>query len=135
MASFMGSFGGQTYVLMRIVFGFTFLFHGTQKLLSFPMPPPDGVPVFVIYVAGTIELVGGALVVIGLMTGWAAFLCSGLMAAAYGMAHGGNGLLPIQNQGELAVLYCFAFLFISAHGAGIWSVDAGRNSSCLTFDS
>ena len=132
MASFMGSFGGQTYALMRIVFGFTFLCHGTQKLFSFPMPPPDGVPALVIYVAGTIELVGGTLVMIGLMTGWAAFVCSGLMAAAYWMAHGMNAILPIQNQGELAVVYCFAFLFISAHGAGMWSVDAGRSSAAST---
>lgn len=132
MASFMGAYGGQTYALMRIVLGFTFLFHGTQKLLGFPLPPPEA-PAFILYVAlyvaGPIELVGGALVMIGLMTGWAAFICSGLMAAAYWMAHGMNALLPIQNQGELAVVYCFAFLFISAHGSGMWSVDASRSST------
>ena len=126
MASFMTSYAGQTYALLRIVFGFMFLFHGTQKLLSFPMPAPDGVPGFVIWVAGTLELVGGLLITIGLMTSWAAFVCSGLMAAAYWMAHGMNALWPIQNQGELAVLYCFAFLYISARGSGMWSVDAGR---------
>ena len=60
------------------------------------------------------------------MTRWAAFVCSGLMAFAYWMAHGMNALLPIQNQGELSVLYCFAFLYISARGSGMWSVDAGR---------
>jgi len=128
MASFMGAYGGQTYALMRIVLGFTFLFHGTQKLLGFPLPPPEA-PAFILYVAGPIELVGGALVMIGLMTGWAAFICSGLMAAAYWMAHGMNALLPLQNQGELAVVYCFAFLFISAHGSGMWSVDAARSSA------
>ena len=126
MASLMGSYGGQTYALMRIVLGFTFLAHGSQKLLGFPLPPPEA-PAFVLYTAGTIELVGGALIMIGLMTSWAAFIASGLMAAAYWMAHGGNAILPIQNQGELAVVYCFAFLFISAHGAGMWSVDAGRS--------
>lgn len=128
MASFMGSYGGQTYALMRIVLGFTFLAHGSQKLLGFPLPPPEA-PAFVLYAAGTIELVGGALIMIGLMTSWAAFIASGLMAAAYWMMHGGNALLPIQNGGELAVVYCFAFLFISAHGAGMWSVDAGRSSA------
>jgi putative oxidoreductase len=77
-------------------------------------------------VAGPIELIGGILVMIGLFTSPAAFLSSGLMAAAYWMAHGFQGLLPIQNHGELAALYCFAFLFIAARGAGIWSVDASR---------
>ncbi len=128
MASFMGSYGGQTYALMRIVLGFTFLAHGTQKLLGFPIPAPE-MPAAMLYAAGSIELIGGALIMIGLMTSWAAFIASGFMAAAYWMAHGGNALLPIQNQGELAVVYCFAFLFISAHGAGMWSVDAGRSSS------
>ncbi|MFY4730148.1 DoxX family protein, partial [Nitrospira sp. BLG_2] len=84
------------------------------------------VPPFVAYVAGPIELIGGMLVMIGLFAGWAAFLCSGLMAAAYWMAHGTQALLPIQNMGELAVLYCFTFLYISSYGSGIWSVDAAR---------
>jgi putative oxidoreductase len=84
------------------------------------------VPAFVTLVAGPIELIGGTLVMIGLFTRWAAFLCSGLMAFAYWMAHGPRALLPILNEGELAVLYCFAFLFIAARGAGIWSVDAAR---------
>ncbi len=128
MASFMGLYGGQTYALMRIVLGFTFLAHGTQKLLGFPIPPPE-MPAAMLYAAGSIELVGGALIMIGLMTSWAAFVASGLMAAAYWMAHGMSAALPIQNQGELAVVYCFAFLFISAHGAGMWSVDAGRSSA------
>jgi putative oxidoreductase len=63
---------------------------------------------------------------IGLFAGWAAFLSSGLMAAAYWMAHGFNGLFPIVNGGELAALYCFVFLYIAARGSGIWSVDAAR---------
>ena len=76
-----------------------------------------------LYPAGVIELVGGVLVLIGLQTRWAAFLCSGLMAAAYWMAHGLNDFFPLRNQGELAALYCFVFLFIAANGSGIWSVD------------
>jgi putative oxidoreductase len=123
MADFMKPYHAQTYALLRIVAGFLFLWHGSQKLFGFPSPPPEGAPAFVIYVAGSIELIGGILVMIGLFTRWAAFICSGLMAAAYWMAHGTNALLPLLNQGELAALYCFVFLFIAANGPGIWSVD------------
>lgn len=126
MTSFMSLYTAETYALMRIVTGFLFLWHGTQKLLSFPMPPSQQIPTFVIAIAGPIELIGGTLVMIGLFAGWGAFLCSGLMAAAYWMAHGTQALLPIQNMGELAVLYCFTFLYISSQGSGIWSVDAAR---------
>ncbi len=127
MASFMAPFSTQIYAVMRIVVGFTFLWHGAQKLFGFPGGGPEGLPAFVLYVAGPIELIGGALVMIGLMTRWSAFLCSGLMAAAYWMAHGLKAALPVSNGGELAVVYCFVFLFISAHGAGIWSVDGSRS--------
>ena len=126
MASFMRPFESQAYAAFRIVTGFLFLWHGVQKLFGFPTGMPADVPAFIIYVAGPIELIGGFLVMSGLLTSWAAFLCSGLMAAAYWMAHGLHAPLPIQNQGELAVVYCFAFLFISARGAGIWSVDGSR---------
>lgn len=126
MATFMHPYQAQTYALLRIVAGFLLLWHGAQKLLSVPMPPPPQIPAFVVYIAGPIELVGGILVMIGLFAGWAAFLCSGLMAFAYWMAHGTHALFPIQNGGELAALYCFVFLFISANGSGIWSMDALR---------
>jgi putative oxidoreductase len=127
MASFMAPFSAQCYAALRIVTGFTFLWHGMSKLFQFPQAMPDGVPSTILYVAGPIELIGGILVMIGLQTRWAAFLCSGLMAAAYWMAHGLNAVLPISNGGELAVLYCFIFLFISSQGAGIWSVDGSRS--------
>ncbi len=126
---FMSAFDKQTYALMRIVAGLLFLSHGAQKLLGFPAPAPEGLPAFVTYVAGPVELAGGVLVMIGLFTSWAAFLCSGLMAAAYWMAHGTQALWPIVNQGELAVLYCFVFLFISANGGGKWSADAARGAA------
>jgi putative oxidoreductase len=126
MAQFMAPFERHTYAAMRIVAGLLFLFHGSQKLLNWPVDAMAGLPPFVTYVAGPIELIGGILVMIGLLTRWAAFLCSGLMAAAYWMAHGTHGLYPMLNGGELAVLYCFVFLHISARGAGIWSVDSLR---------
>lgn len=129
MAAFMKKYESETYALMRIVVGFLFLWHGTQKLLGFP-PLPEGVvmPAFVTWIAGSIELVGGGLVMIGLFTRQAAFLCSGLMAFAYWMAHGTKALLPILNGGEPAALYCFVFLFIAARGAGSWSADAARGN-------
>lgn len=129
MSSFMRAYAGHTYAMLRIVTGFLFLWHGSQKLLSVPMPPPPQIPPFVIAIAGPIELIGGTLVMIGLFTGWAAFLCSGLMAFAYWMVHGMQALLPIQNMGELAVLFCFVFLYIASQGSGIWSVDAARGKA------
>jgi len=126
---FMKSFTIQAYALMRIVAGFLFLWHGTQKLFEFPTTMPMEVPTFVTLLAGPIELVGGTLVMIGLFTRWAAFLCSGLMAAAYWMSHGTKALFPIENGGELAALYCFVFLFISAQGSGVWSADDSMKSS------
>ena len=124
MPAFMNRFADETHALLRIVTGLLFLWHGTQKLFGYPIPMPEGVPGFIIYVAGPIELFGGILVMIGLGTRWAAFLCSGLMAFAYWMGHGTHAFFPIQNGGEIAALYCFVFLYLSARGAGIWSVDA-----------
>ena len=124
MRSFMSKYSTHCYALMRIVVGFLFLWHGSQKLFDFPGGMPGGVPAFITYVAGPIELVGGILVMIGLFTHWAAFITSGQMACAYWMAHGTKALLPIQNNGELAALYCFVFLFIATQGGGIWSVDS-----------
>ncbi|TMB45523.1 MAG: DoxX family protein [Deltaproteobacteria bacterium] len=126
MPTFMHSYETQTYALLRIVAGFLFLWHGMEKLFGFPGAPPPGAPPFVIYVGGGLELVCGVLVMIGLVTRWAAFIASGEMAFAYWMAHGMRALLPIQNQGELAALYCFVFLFIAARGPGVWALDAGR---------
>ncbi|AJE02239.1 DoxX family protein [Geobacter pickeringii] len=126
MKSFMAQYSSHCYALMRIVVGFLFLWHGAQKLFGFPPGMPAGAPPFITYVAGPIELIGGILVMIGLFTHWAAFITSGQMAVAYWMAHGTKALLPLQNNGELAVLYCFVFLFIAAQGGGIWSVDGAQ---------
>ena len=123
----------RTYALLRIFTGLTFLFHGAQKLLAFPIPIPaamaEHMPPFVVPIAGPIELIGGLLVAVGLFTRWAAFLCSGLMAAAYWMAHGTQAFFPLVNQGDLAIMYCFAFLFISAQGSGMRSVDQARGAA------
>lgn len=128
MSSFMTKYEREIYAALRIVVGFLFFWHGMQKLFGIPAPMPE-IPAMIKYVAGSIELVGGAMITIGLMTRWAAFLSSGLMAAAYWMAHGTNAPLPIVNQGELAVLYCFIFLMMASRGSGIWSVDAMRGGS------
>jgi putative oxidoreductase len=120
----------ELYALLRIVTGFLFLWHGMQKLFGFPGVMPPGVPAFITWVAGPLELFGGILVMIGLAVRPVAFVLSGLMAFAYWMGHGAKGLmegapLPAQNGGELAAVYCLLFLFISARGSGIWSMDGG----------
>lgn len=128
MAHFLRPYDNQTYALVRIVTGFLFLWHGMQKLFGFPGEMPAGIPPFIVWIAGPIELGCGTLVMIGLFTSGAAFLASGLMAFAYWLAHGTRAMLPIVNQGELAVLYCFVFLYIGARGPGIWSADAARGA-------
>jgi len=126
---FLSPYSAPIYAVLRIVSGFTFLWHGSQKLFGFPGGMSGEAPALIVYVAGPIELVGGILIMIGLLTRPAAFLCSGLMAAAYWMAHGLKAVLPLQNGGELAILYCFIFLYIAAQGPGIWSIDGSRPSS------
>jgi putative oxidoreductase len=109
------------YALFRIITGFLFIFHGLQK---FGMFGGHAVDLSTRYgVAAVIEVVGGALVTLGLFAGPVAVICSGEMAAAYFMAHAPQAFWPIQNRGELAVLYCFAFLYIAARGSGAWSLD------------
>jgi putative oxidoreductase len=127
MKSFLLKYSPYCYALMRIVAGFLFLWHGAQKLFGIPSPMPAGTSAFITFGAGPIELIGGILIMIGLFTHWAAFITSGQMAVAYWMVHGTKALLPLQNHGELAVLYCFVFLFIASQGGGIWSVDALMN--------
>jgi putative oxidoreductase len=118
----------QTYALMRIVFGFQFLCHGLQKFGMFGGEAaalfswPRGV-------AGPLEVIFGICILIGLLTRPIAFLASGEMAVAYFLAHQPRGPLPILNGGEAAVLFCFAFLYMAARGAGIWSVDAARGGT------
>lgn len=110
------------YAALRIVAGLLFLFHGLQKI--FGMYGGKAMPLMSqMGLAGIIEVVGGALVMVGLFTVPAAFIASGEMAVAYFQAHQPSGFWPIQNRGELAALYCFVFLFIATRGAGLLSID------------
>ena len=120
---FLDAYEDHTYALFRIMTGFLFIWHGTQKLFNYPIAYKYDITALT-YPAGAIELIGGVLVMIGLFTRPAAFICSGTMAVAYWLAHGMNNFFPLINYGELAALYCFAFLFIAAKGSGIWSVKA-----------
>jgi putative oxidoreductase len=119
---FMQKYDKQIYSLMRIIVGFLFLWHGSQKLFGFP-PAGGEIPFHVVAIGGTVEFFGGLLVCLGLFTRWAAFLASGEMAYAYWTVHAFNAVLPILNHGESAMVYCFLFLFIAAHGPGLWSLD------------
>jgi putative oxidoreductase len=110
------------YGLMRIVVGFLFLCHGLQKIFGMFGMPGRAQGLFL--AAGIIECVCGALILIGLLGSLAALIASGEMAVAYFLAHAHGGVLPIVNHGELAVLYCFIFLYIAARGSGSLSVDA-----------
>ena len=115
--------------LARIVAGIMFSCHGAQKLFGVFGGMPPGVPKALIWSAGPIELVGGALIAIGLFTRSAAFLCSGLMAFAYFIGHAHNGFWPATNGGEMAILYCWLFLYIAAQGPGGWALDNLRGRS------
>jgi len=132
MHKFLGKFSDQIYAIMRIVVGYTFLWHGAQKLFG----ALGGDPVKIasmMGVAGAIELFGGLLILIGLFASWAAFISSGEMAVAYFLAHASQGSphLPIVNHGELAVVYCFVFLYIASRGAGKWSIAAALGKDSL----
>ena len=113
--------------VLRIVAGLLFLEHGTGKLLSFPagLPFIDKMPAGMLYFTGTIELVGGLLMALGLFTRPVAFVLSGFMAFAYFMAHFPMSVFPAINGGEPAVLFCFVFLYFAAAGPGPWSIDRG----------
>ncbi len=125
MEGFLGRYSTYLYAILRIVSGFLFMWHGTQKLFGFPPSANGGGELSALMaVGGGIEFLGGLLIMIGLFTGFAAFICSGTMAVAYFMFHQPKGLLPIMNGGDSAVLYCFIFLYIAARGSGIWSVES-----------
>lgn len=141
MEKFLGKYSPYIYAILRIVAGFLFVWHGTQKWFNFPpvqMPAgstaPSGIQPLMA-VGGTIEILGGLMIMLGLFAGFAAFIASGMMAVAYFMAHFSmQSFLPIQNRGEMAVLNCFVFLYIASRGSGVWSIDslmgrAGRDNA------
>lgn len=124
MERVIGRFAPQLYALMRIVVGLLFACHGAQKLFGV-LGGQQMTFASQMGLAGVIEFVGGLMIAVGLLTGFAAFIASGEMAYAYFTAHAPRAPFPVQNGGELAVLYCFVFLYIAARGAGIWAVDKG----------
>jgi putative oxidoreductase len=128
MDRFLGRYAEYIYAILRIVVGLLFVLHGTQKLFGVPILAPGPIGALGT-VAAVIELVAGLMIVFGFFAGIAAFIASGEMAVAYFMAHFKTAApLPIQNGGELAVLYCFIFLYIAAHGSGVWSIDSLRGA-------
>jgi putative oxidoreductase len=127
MERFLGQYSPYLYAVMRVVVGFLFACHGAQKLFGVlggvGSQPGASVPLFSLMgLAGIIEFFGGLLIAVGWLAGYAAFIASGEMAVAYFMNHFPRGFWPIMNRGELAVLYCFVFLYIASRGAGIWSI-------------
>lgn len=130
-SAFFNSWQPRALAVLRIVTAYLFLQHGTAKLLGIPAIEmfKGGVPLMsMIGVAGLLEIVGGGLLLIGLFTRLTAFILCGEMAIAYFIGHANQGhvLVPMLNGGELAVLYCFIFLYLAVAGAGAWSVDAMR---------
>ena len=120
--NFLSGLQPAAFTALRVVVGFLFSCHGAQKLFgAFGGPVMTHKPLML--AAGIIEFGAGILVLLGLLTRFAAFIASGEMAVGYFMVHAKRGFFPIQNGGESAVLFCFIFLFIACHGAGKWAAD------------
>ena len=129
MGNLLRAYTSTVYALLRIVAGFLFFQHGLPKLLGgFGRDAPADF-MSQMWVAGVIEVFGGAAIAAGLFTSVVAFIASGEMAVAYFQAHMPRGFWPIVNGGELAALYCFVFLYFAAVGSGKWSLDAMRRSA------
>ena len=133
MTDTMTAWAPRALSVLRITTGLMIIEHGMGKLLGWPMVPAySGIKLFsLLGTAGMIELVGGALLALGLFTRPAALIMSGEMAFAYFISHAPAGFFPILNRGDAAILYCFAFLYIAFAGGGPWSVDAlmGRKTN------
>ena len=127
MERILGRFAPHFYGLLRIVAGLLFACHGAQKL--FGVLGGQQVPMLSqFWFAGVIETVGGLMIAAGFFASLAAFIASGEMAVAYFQAHAPRGAWPINNGGEVAVLYCFLFLYIAARGNGLLSIQGGKRS-------
>jgi putative oxidoreductase len=131
MDSFCQTWSPRVLSVLRIMTALLLLQHGTAKYLGFPHVADFANLQFLslLGASGALELVGGVLMLIGLFTRPVAFILSGFMAVAYFMAHAPQGFYPMLNQGELAVLYCFVFLYLSVAGGGAWSLDAARRAA------
>ena len=125
--SFLATWSPRVLSILRIMVGLLFLEHGTSKYLSLPVSQMTGVaPTSLSGINGMIEIVGGVLLVLGLFTRPVAFILAGDMAVAYFIAHGSRGFFPLLNGGELAIVYCFVFLYLWVAGASEWSLDRLR---------
>ena len=123
MQRYLGHHSEVLYAVLRVMAGLMFAQHGAQKILG--LLGGQKVPLASLFgIGGLIELVGGLLIAVGLLTSWAAFICAGEMAVAYFMVHFPQGFWPVLNKGELAALYCFVFLYMAARGGGRYSADA-----------
>jgi putative oxidoreductase len=122
-------FAPEILSILRIMVALLLFQHAFSKFFGFPAQMPAPAPFSLIWFAGVIELVGGALVLIGLFTRCAAFVLSGELAFAYFIAHAPQGFYPLTNGGESAVLFCFIFLYLAAAGGGAWSLDALRGKA------
>jgi putative oxidoreductase len=128
--SLVGKKSAEILGALRIISAYMFMLHGTQKMFSFPIPAFGEYNLMSLApgLAGLLEVVGGALLLVGLFTRPVAFVLSGLMAFAYWMAHafrdGGSWYFPVSNGGDSAILYCFIFLYIAAVGGGAWALDS-----------
>ena len=135
---FLDRWQGPLLSILRIVTALLFIAHGTSKLFAFPGLAPMATgpipPFSFMGVAGLLELIGGALVLIGLFTRPVAFLLAGEMAIGYWMAHAPRSMYPSINMGDAAILFCFVFLYIAAAGPGPWAVDSSRTSGRLVVD-
>ncbi|TNC47420.1 DoxX family protein [Rubellimicrobium rubrum] len=124
MTRSLDAFAPRMLSILRIVSALIFFAHGTQKILGFPASDMNPPVMSIFWIAGVLELVGGALLILGLFTRPVAFILSGLMAVAYWMAHAPQSAFPALNGGDAAILYCFVFLYLVFAGPGSWSLDA-----------
>jgi putative oxidoreductase len=131
MTETMAAWAPRALSVLRIVTGLMIIEHGMAKLLGWPVVAAFAQLklVSLLGLAGTLELVGGALLILGLFTQPVAFILSGEMAVAYFMVHAPRGFFPLVNGGSLAIIYCFACLYLSTAGAGPWSVDAAMKKA------
>ncbi len=129
--SFLSRWSPRILSVMRIVVALLIVQHGAQKLFGFLAPPGAAIPplLSLMGVAGILEFFGGLLVALGLFTRPVAFILSGLMAVAYFMAHAPKGFWPLQNRGELAMIWSFVFLYLAVAGGGTWSLDRFRRQN------